>query len=185
MAEDSAIKTEEKQAIQNSPATSEIVICKGIPATRIRGNGGKFEKQPKAMPSSREFTRVTRNYMLKMEAGKDGKITKNSQTKYEMMCENMICIARGVETILKDGTIVIRDAKADMAAAQAFKIVTERGLGQAPKNDEELDALKTQAVRIVIIQPPKEFMNKEVREDTPRPELKPAFLDAEFSESKT
>jgi hypothetical protein len=176
-------KTQTSEGEPKKPS-EEIIMLKGAPVKRLRGEGGKFQRQPKALPSSREFTRVTRNYMLQMEVGKDGKMTKGSQSKYEMMVENLMCIARGVKTVLKNGDTVEREPKADMAAAQAFKVVTERGLGQPPKGDEELDAMKTQTVRVVLIQPPAEMMNKLVREDKPRAELKPAFLEGEFVTNK-
>jgi hypothetical protein len=181
--EDSAEKTPEQSV--KPTVSEEIILRQGEPVKVIRGGGGKFQRQPKAMPSSREFTRVTRNYMLNMEVGKDGKMLKGSQTKYQMMVENLICIARGVDTVLPNGDTVARDSKADMAAAQAFKIVTERGLGQAPKSDEEMEAGKTQGVKMVIVLPPDTMMNKMVIEDAPRPSLKPAFIEGEFTENKT
>jgi hypothetical protein len=118
--------------------------------------------------------------MLQMEAGADGKILKGSKTKYEMMCENIISIARRVPTVLPNGDTIEREAKEDMAAVQAFKVYTERGLGQPPKSDEEIEALQTHGVKIVVIQPPAEMMNKNVVEDAPRPTLKPAFIEGEF-----
>lgn len=184
--EDSAQDTG-TQAYENTPVkpekSEEIIIRQGEPTKIIRGSGGKFQRQPKALPSSREFTRVTRNYMLNMEVGKDGKMLKGSQTKYQMMVENLICIARGVDTVLPNGDTVARDSKADMAAAQAFKIVTERGLGQPPKSEEELDLLKTQGVKIVVISPPA-LMNRLMVEEKPTKVLSPVFIEGEFTTDK-
>lgn len=162
--------------------TEEIVMSPHGPIRQLRGEGGKFVRKPKAMPSSREFTRVTRNYMLAMEADSNGKITKGSQSKYQMMCENMICIARRVPTVLPNGDIIQRDAKEDMAASQAFKILTERGLGTPPKSDEEMEALKTAGVTVVVIPAPS-LMHPEVIEEKPRAKLRPAFLEAEIVET--
>jgi hypothetical protein len=164
---------------KNPAGTEEIVVMPYGPIRKLRGEGGKFVRKPKAMPSSREFTRVTRNYMLAMEADSNGKITKGSQSKYQMMVENMICIARGVPTILPNGDTIERDAKEDMAAAQAFKVLTERGLGTPPKSDEEMEALKTAGVTVVVIPAPN-LMHPEVIEEKPKEKLKPAFIDAEI-----
>jgi hypothetical protein len=184
--DDSANIPQEQQAVPDfKPAVTEgVIVRRGVATKVLRGEGGKFKRSAKHMPSSREFTRVTRNYMLGMEAEKNGRITKGSQTKYQMMVENMICIARGVDTVLPNGDTVARDAKADMAAAQAFKIVTERGLGQAPKSDEEQEALKTDGVRFVVMQFPAAMMNQLVVEDKPKDALKPAFIEGEFTEKE-
>ena len=156
--------------------TEEIIVRDGAPVKIVRGKSGQFQRQPKAMPSGREFTRVTRNYMLNMEADKDGKITKGSQTKYEMMVENIICISRGVPTVLKNGDTIEREPKQDMASAQAFKILTERGLGKVSTSDEDREAAQTDPIRIVIMSIPN-LMNKDVIEDKPKLALKPAFAE--------
>jgi hypothetical protein len=181
-------ESKEKQG-ENLPAkpSEEIVLhhATGAPVKVLRGDGGKFVRQPKVMPSSREFTRVTRNYMLNMQAGKDGKITKGSQSKYQMMVENMICISRGVPTVLPNGDTIEREPKADMAAAQAYKVLTDRGLGQLPKSDEEMDAMKDLGgVRVVVIMPP-EMVNKQITEEKPKPALTPSFIEAEFPDEKS
>ena len=75
-------------------------------------------------------------------------------------------------------------AKVMMASAQNFKEIMLRGYGAPSKSDEELNAMKMQKVSVVIITPPAEFMNKEVKEDKPREPLEPAFLDAEIVENK-
>ncbi len=173
---------------EGKPAVTEELMLhakSGKYIKNLRGEGGKFVRQPKAMPSSREFTRLTRNYMLQMEAGADGKILKGSKTKYEMMCENIISIARRVPTVLPNGDTIEREAKEDMAAVQAFKVYTERGLGQPPKSDEEQDALKEHGIKMVVIVSP-ELMHKEIVDfDKPKPQLKPSFINAEIIENKS
>src|SRR5271157_2313134 len=183
MAADSEMKTEEKPGEIPAKPSEEIIVRGNVTVKIMRGEGGKFKRQPKAMPSSKEFTRLTRNYMLSMEVGKDGKISKGSKSKYEQMCENIICIARRIPTVLPNGDTIKRDAKEDMAAVQAYKVITDRGLGQLPKSEEEIEAMQTQGVKMVIVLPP-EMVNKEVIEEKPREKLVPSFIEGEFVENK-
>jgi len=57
-----------------------------------------------------------------------------------------------------------------------------RVYGAYNKSDEELDAMKSQGVKFVVITPPAEMMNKEIVPDEPKVALKPAFLEGEFTE---
>src|SRR5271157_6027443 len=116
----------ENQTPAKPEKEEQIIVRGGEPIKVLRGKGGKFQRQPRAMVSSKEFTRLTRNYMLSMEVGKDGKISKGSKSKYEQMCENIICIARRIPTVLPNGDTIKRDAKEDMAAVQAYKVITDR-----------------------------------------------------------
>jgi len=66
---------------------------------------------------------------------------------------------------------------------QAFKELMLRAYGMPSKSDEEMDALKTQAVKVVILQHP-DMMDKKVYEEKPRETLVPAFIEAEIVENK-
>ena len=69
-------------------------------------------------------------------------------------------------------------------AVQAFDKLALRVYGAYNKSDEELDAMKSQGVKFVVIAPP-DMMNREVIEDKPKEALKPAFLEGEFVEDKS
>lgn len=141
------------------------------------------------MPKSEDMTRYIRNVLNRAEANEDGKITRGSKSRINRMVSNIIRNAEmdAVQPIYDKmgnqvGTAV--DPKIMMASAQNFKEIMLRGYGAPSKSDEELNAMKMQKVSVVIITPPAEFMNKEVKEDKPREPLEPAFLDAEIVENK-
>jgi hypothetical protein len=184
MATDSEAKTEgqPEEKLQARPV-EEVMVRSGRIVKLNRGEGGKFTHKSKTMPPSKEFTRLTRNLMLTKVVDKEGNIIKGTKTKYEMMFENLMCIAMGVDTVFPGGVTIYRDAKQDMASAQAYKIATDRGLGALPKSEEELEAMNTQEVRVVLITQPN-MDGKVVREELPRPKLQPAFLEAEVVEDK-
>jgi hypothetical protein len=58
-----------------------------------------------------------------------------------------------------------------------------RAYGMPTKSDEEMEAMKTQGVKVVILQHP-EMMDKKVYEEKPREALVPAFIEGEFTENK-
>ena len=87
--------------------------------------------------------------------------------------------------IVKHGVpLTVKDAKLSMASTQAFKELMLRAYGMPSRSDEELDALKEQGVKIVIITPPEEMVNKEVVEEKPKEKLTPSFIEAEIVENK-
>ena len=190
--EDSVEKKPEQQGTEKTPVESvEMVRHMGTDklTKRIRGENGKFVRQPKTMPKSEDMTRYIRNVLNRAEANEDGKITRGSKSRINRMVSNIIRNAEmdAVQPIYDKmgnqvGTAV--DPKIMMASAQNFKEIMLRGYGAPSKSDEELNAMKMQKVSVVIITPPAEFMNKEVKEDKPREPLEPAFLDAEIVENK-
>ena len=159
---------------------------------RVRGEGGKFVKQKKSMPKSEDMTRLIRNLLNQPMAGPDCKMRKGDISRARMILDNIVQIAAndpngilldkfGKPIMLKrqDGSeypATVFDAKAAMASTQAFKELWLRGFGMPSKSDEELEAQKTQGVKIVILQHP-EMMDKIVVEDAPKPKLEPAFAE--------
>jgi hypothetical protein len=155
---------------------------------RIRGEGGKFVKQPKTMPKSEDMTRYIRNVLNRAEANEDGVITKGSKSRISRMISNIIKNAEmDAEQPVYDkcgnqtGTAV--DPKIMMASAQNFKEIMLRGYGAPSKSDEELNAMKTQSVKVIVLSHP-ELMDKTVVEDKPHEKPVPAFIDAEIIENK-
>jgi hypothetical protein len=155
---------------------------------RIRGEDGKYKKQPKTMPKSEDMTRYIRNVLNRAEANEDGVITKGSKSIINRMVKNITKNAMmDAEQPVYDkmgnqvGTTV--DPKIMMAAAQNFKEIMLRGYGAPSKSDEELNAMKTQSVKVIVLSHP-ELMDKNVYEEKPRPKLEPAFIDAEIVENK-
>ncbi len=190
--EDSVEKKPEQQGTEKTPVESvEMVRHMGTDklTKRIRGENGKFVKQPKTMPKSEDMTRYIRNVLNRAEANDDGVMTKGSKSIINRMVKNITKNAMtDAEQPVYDkmgnqvGTAV--DPKIMMAAAQNFKEIMLRGYGAPSKSDEEINALKMQKVSVVVITPPAEFMNKEVKEDKPREPVEPAFIDAEIVENK-
>jgi cellobiose-specific phosphotransferase system component IIB len=163
---------------------------------RIRGEDGKYKKQPKTMPKSEDMTRYLRNVLNRAEANADGTITRGSKSRISRMISNIIKNAEmdaeqpardrlGNPLTDEDGKVIkVVDPKIMMASAQNLKELMLRAYGAPGKSDEELNAMKMQKVNVVIITPPAEFMNKEVKEEKPREQIEPAFLDAEIVENK-
>ena len=172
------------------PVVSEEIVKKttGELVKINRGEGGKFVKQAKTMPKSADVTRLMRKMLAAPIANADGKISKGAETRFVQMFNNIYEIARtsphqpildkfGNAILDEDGKVVTAmDAKCAMASVQAWKELNLRAYGMPTKSDEELDALKTQGVKIVILQHP-EMMDKNVVEDAPRPKLEPAFAE--------
>jgi hypothetical protein len=196
--EDSEIKIEEKAGEEKTPAVSiEMVRHNGKDTLtkRIRGEGGKFVKQPKTMPKSLDVTRLLRTLLNQPVADENGKMTKGGLTRLRKMFDNIYQIAimpseqplldkLGNPMLDAAGRVVtIKDAKIAMASVQAWKELMLRAHGMPSKSDEELESMKTQAVKVVILQHP-DMMDKNIYEEKPRETLKPAFIDAEIIENK-
>ena len=176
------------------PAITEEIIKRpeGTFVTMNRGEGGKFVKKARTMPKSLDVTRLMRKLLASPVANSNGKIDKGAEARIKQMFDNIFEIAAtNPNQPLKDklgnviydeeGKVVTyMDAKCAMASVQAFKELMLRAYGMPSKSDEEMEALKTQGVKIVIITPPAEMMNQTVKEDKPRERLTPAFLDAEI-----
>jgi hypothetical protein len=175
--------------------TTELIkMPSGELVTKNRGEGGKFVKKARTMPKSLDVTRLLRNLLNQPMAGEDGKMRKGDITRMRKMFDNIFTIAsmspeqpvfdKLGNLVYVDGKpLTVKDAKIAMASTQAFKELMLRAYGMPSKSDEEIDALKTQSVKIVLLQYP-EMMDKTVVEDKPREALKPAFIEAEIIENK-
>src|ERR1035437_3610865 len=187
MAEDSVEKTSE-QPVSKPAESVEMVRNNSKLSKRIRGEGGKFQKQPKTMPKSEDMTRYLRNVLNRAEANEDGTITKGSKSRISKMTNNIIKNAEmnaerpvfdklGNIVLDEEGRVVTAvDPKVMMASAQNYKEIMLRAYGTPQKSDEEINALKTQTVKVVILQHP-ELMDKTVYEEKPKPKLEPAFAE--------
>lgn len=195
--EDSEAKIEGNAGEEKTPAVSiEMVRHLGTEnlSKRIRGEGGKFVKQPKTMPKSLDVTRILRNLLNQPLTDADGKMVRGGATRLRKMFDNIFTIAsmdpeqpvfdKFGNLVYVDGKpLTQKDAKIAMASVQAFKELMLRAYGMPSKSDEEMDALKTQAVKVVILQHP-DMMDKKVYEEKPRETLVPAFIEAEIVENK-
>jgi hypothetical protein len=183
---------------KSTPTTSEEITLHhmtGLPVKNVRGEGGRYVKQIKKAESSKNRKERLRNLLDRPEPNEDGRIEKGSKSRYHRMVENQIKNAMmdaerpvfdklGFLILDTAGEIVkVVDPKVMMASTAAFKELMLRADGMPSKSDEDLDALKTQGVKIVILQHP-EIMDKNVYEDKPRETLKPAFIEGEFVENK-
>src|ERR1035437_94553 len=187
--EDSVEKTSE-QPVSKPAESVEIVHHMGGDklTKRIRGEGGKFVRQPKTMPKSEDMTRYLRNVLNRAEANEDGTITKGSKSRISKAFNNVLKNAEmpaeqpmrdklGNQLFNKNGSpIMIVDPKIMMASAQNLKEAMLISYGTPKKSDEELNAMKTQTVKVVILQHP-ELMDKTVYKEKPRPKLEPAFAE--------
>ena len=200
--EDSVEKKPEQQGTEKAPVESvEMVRHMGTDklTKRIRGENGKFVKQPKTMPKSEDMTRYIRNVLNRAEANDDGVMTKGSKSIINRMVKNITKNAMmdaerpltdklGNLLTYKDSDGVERvytavDPKVMMASAQNFNEIMLRGYGAPSKSDEELNAMKTQSVKVIVLSHP-ELMDKNVYEDKPKEPPVPAFIDAEIVENK-
>lgn len=190
--EDSEVKTEE-QPVEKPAVSIEMVHHKGTEhlSKRMRGEGGKFVKQPKSLPKTLDVTRLLRNLLSQPLADENGKMIKGGATRLRKMFDNIFTIATlepaqplfdkfGNPFVDEEGKpILVKDAKIAMASVQAFKELMLRAYGMPTKSDEEMEAMKTQAVKVVILQHP-ELMDKTVYEEKTKEELKPNFIEGEF-----
>ena len=186
--EDSVEKPSDNPEKKPQGESIEMVRNNSKLSKRIRGEGGKFQKQPKTMPKSEDMTRYLRNVLNRAEANEDGTITKGSKSRISKAFNNVLKNAEmpaeqpmrdklGNQLFNKNGSpIMIVDPKIMMASAQNLKEAMLISYGTPKKSDEELNAMKTQTVKVVILQHP-ELMDKTVYEEKPRPKLEPAFAE--------
>ncbi len=194
---DSEVKLEQPGLIPKAPGVTEELVVLPDSKTRMvrRGEGGKFVKQKTSMPSTGDVTKLMRNFLNSAQAGLDGKLRKGDKIRMRRMLDNIFQIASmsseaplldklGRPVLKADGSpYLVVDAKLAMASVQAFKELMLRAYGKPSVSDEEIDALKTQGVKVVIVAPP-ELVNREVIEEKPQERLTPSFIDAEIIEDK-
>lgn len=191
------------------PVVKEEIIVHPDGKTRVmlRGQNGTFQKKKKSVPKTEEITRYMRELLNKAEAGPDGRFTRGDKSRFRRMFDNIFSIASmspespvfdklgnvvwstppvvdDAGKIVKYGVpLTVKDAKLAMASTQAFKELMLRAYGMPSKSDEEIDAMKKEGVKIVVIAPP-EMVNKEIIAETTREKLVPSFIDAEIIENK-
>ena len=181
------------------PAIREEIIKRptGEFVTMNRGAGGQFVKKARTMPKSFDVTRLMRTLLSTPVANSDGKMDKGAKTRFVKMFESVYTIVTTdpnqpvrdkLGNVMYDSEtgkpVTMYDAKIAMASIQGFKELMLRAYGMPSKSDEEMDAMKTQGVKIVVITPPAEMMNQTVKEDKPRERLVPAFIEGEVVENK-
>jgi hypothetical protein len=149
---------------------TEIVVRspEGTLVTRLKDEKGRFVKKPRPLPSTKEITRLGRTLLNSAEAGPDGKAIKGTATRHRRIFDNLVRIA----------TLETEDPKALMAVIKAAELLYLRYVGKPSASEEELEALKTSGVKIVVVQPP-ELVNNAPAEERKEP-AKPSFLDAEI-----
>jgi hypothetical protein len=192
MSEDSEKQTEGKP--EKTPAPSEQMILhheSHTPVKVFRNEKGKFVRSPKTMPKTADVTRLMRNLLNAPVTGE-----KSSESRFREMFDNIVLIAStsphqpvldklGHPIRLADGSyLTVMDAKCAMASVQAFKELSLRAYGAPSKSEEEIEAMQTQGVKIVVLTPPEFMINKQITEEKPREKLTPSFIEAEIVDNK-
>ena len=131
---------------------------------RLKDEKGRFVKKPKPLIPTIEFTRSERKKLNSVRQDKEG------LTEYMVAFMNLVRIAQNEDS----------DPKAMMAAVKAFEVIRQSALGKYAPSDQELDRLKVQDVKVIMVSAP-QLMHPEVQEEKPK-QLKeqPSFIDAEI-----
>lgn len=176
MAEDSEQKDETVAQPEEKPAGPTAMIIRASSGNGVRevtkDANGRFAKKQRGMPETREVTRIIRNILNAPVADKEtGLVDRKGKKAIEKMVLNLVEIA----------TYNGKDAKAMLAAVQAFEALMLRAHGKPKVNEEEAEAMQLSGVKYVVIQAP-ELPNAEVVEaDKIKPPTAPSFLhDVEF-----
>src|SRR5258708_20838451 len=182
---------------QAKSETTEIVLhhISGMPVTRIRGAGGKYVKQKNTEATSKVRRDTLRNLLDAGFAGPDGKFKRGGKSRFQLILDNQIknAMMDAVQPVFDkfgnpvmdgDKPVMVVDPKIMMASTQAFKEIMLRADGKYATSEEDLEANKLHGVKIVVITPPPEMVNREVLEDKPREKLQPSFIEGEFTDDK-
>lgn len=178
---DSEEKSVETQPELKAEPTAIVKTVRGrydnVRSMLVDSASGRFMKQPKRMPETREVTRQLRNFLNnKAEVGGDGRLTKSSKSLLSNIFENIASIALNQSS----------DPKAMMAAVAAAEWLMLRGHGKPSPGDAELGALEKAGVRVVVITSP-DLMHKETLSEEERQAekpVKPSFADIPFIEGE-
>lgn len=156
---DEALKlaTQAAMGIVPTPEPSTAIV------PRQRDAGGKFvprQKLSKAQKSQQTMQRV---------------LAKKNET-------GMTLEERVATHLLEEAEKV--GASGLMAAAKAFETVEARAHGKVPDNEQTLEALQRQTVRVVILGAPELMHPETLTEEQLRPSVpkRPSFADAPFIE---
>ncbi len=195
--ENNSEKPEEIKTPAKPEVTTEIVLhhISGAPVTHLRGAGGKFVKQKNTAGTSKNRRDALRNLLDAGFAGPDGKFKRGGKSRFQLILDNQIKNAMmdasqpvldkfGNPVMVDEKPVMIVDPKIMMASTQAFKEIMLRADGKYATSEEDLEAQKLHGVKIVVITPPPEMMNREVVPEEPRKQLTPSFIDAEIIENK-
>ncbi len=195
--ENNSEKPEEIKTPAKPETTTEIVLhhITGMPTTRIRGANGKYVKQKSTAGTSKNRRDALRNLLDAGFAGPDGKFKRGGKSRFQLILDNQIKNAMmdasqpvldkfGNPVMVDEKPVMIVDPKIMMASTQAFKEIMLRADGKYATSEEDLEAQKLHGVKIVVITPPPEMMNREVVEEKPREKLLPSFIEGKFSDDK-
>jgi hypothetical protein len=146
-----------------------VVHPDGTSSLRLKDSKGRFMKKDRPLPSGKELTRFGRDLLIRAEAGPDGKVIKGTKTRHRKIFDNLVRIA----------TLETDDPKSLMSIIKAAELLYLRFYGKPSASDEEIEALKTSGVKVILVQPPK-LMHDDFKEDHKEPE----FLLAEILDDK-
>jgi len=144
--------------------TASIVLRYGEPTEIVRKSNGQFGKKQHKMIPTREVTRAMRKWLESTveDGSTDGKLTKKQKTRMKALWDAMYKIA------------TTEDSKAYIAAVQAFNALMSRAHGDIPKNEDEQEDLKQNAVRTVFVPIPVPALPSATGTERVKPEL-PSF----------
>lgn len=144
----------------------EVVMRNKDGTTRkVLKKDGKFIKRQRPMPEAKEITRMMRTLLSQPETGPDGKIAKGEKTRFRKMFDNMVAIASN------------GDPEFSMSAIKAFEVLMARGYGKVTPSDQELDALSTAGIKVIVVPPPSNMMYPEQIEERKERAKSPAFIE--------
>jgi len=175
---------------QGTPETPEkrkeptaIVVRNGSTfTTRLKDEHGRFISRKKnKFTDAKELKKAMHKVFTSAEADVHGNLIKGGKAKWQKVLEALIDTASyvGDEVALEDGTTkVVKDPKLAMAQVQAAKLLIQQFIGKEPVAPEEIDAMKTAGIKVVVVQAP-ELMNKESQPERKEHPTVPSFLEAE------
>ena len=176
MAEDSAEKTVQPEAQPEKPeGPTALTIAAGngkFKTVLKDGKSGKFVKKPRAMPETREMTRMMREFLnKKITADDEGNIVKADKTVAEQILLNMLRIAVNQNP----------DPKWGQNAIAATEWLHRRAHGKDAPGDAELGALERSGVKFVYVTAPNLPNQGELK---PREPVKPSFEEAPYIDAE-
>jgi len=170
--EDSGKKPGTSVDAQNPPGTSIVVVKNPVAKDGsvtyrevLKDEHGKFIKKVKPLPATIEFVRSRRKRLLQPNA--DG-VTADMQIMNELL--------QIINTPIECDRQGLPDAKFAMAKVKAAETVWLYTLGKPSPSEQEMDLLKHNGVKIVIVQPP-DLMHSEITEEIKEEKTQPSFAD--------
>lgn len=159
---------------QKPPESSALVVIptkEGGTREMIRAGNGQFQKKPKPLLPTIEFTRAERKALAK--------IRENGLSEYMEMFMSMLRLAQ-----YEPAPGEKADPKMMMAKVKAAEWVRLSALGKPASSEQDLDRITNQPVKTVIVVSP-QLMHPEVQQEKPHAEAKtkPSFIDAEVVET--